>query len=115
MANRMGDSFETFLQSELQKHGLTRQDLAAWDPPVNSHRRGLGGGDLSTGQGNGVHSWAIRIRGWPTWMVIAACCCFSAGVLYIDEQDQKICIVIGGLLFGSEGTKNPRRPLINGY
>ena len=37
---RMGDFFETFLQSELQKHGLTRQDLDAWEPPVTATRRG---------------------------------------------------------------------------
>ncbi len=37
---RMGDFFETFLRSELQKHGLTRQDLAAWEPPAASTRRG---------------------------------------------------------------------------
>jgi hypothetical protein len=36
---RMGDFFETFLRSELQKHGLTRQDLDAWEPPVNRSRR----------------------------------------------------------------------------
>ncbi len=37
---RMGDFFETFFRSELQKHGLTRQDLAAWEPPVTATRRG---------------------------------------------------------------------------
>lgn len=35
---RMGDFFETFLQSELQKHGLTRQDLTAWAPPASARR-----------------------------------------------------------------------------
>lgn len=30
---RMGDFFETFLWSQLQKHGLTGQDLSAWVPP----------------------------------------------------------------------------------
>lgn len=37
---RMGDFFETFLRSELQKHGLTREDLSAWEPPARSGRRG---------------------------------------------------------------------------
>ncbi len=37
---RMGDFFETFLRSELQKHGLTREDLAAWEPPATRTRRG---------------------------------------------------------------------------
>ena len=37
---RMGDFFETFLRSELQKHGLTREDLVAWEPPVTATRRG---------------------------------------------------------------------------
>ncbi|MGR9107054.1 MAG: BREX-2 system adenine-specific DNA-methyltransferase PglX, partial [Gammaproteobacteria bacterium] len=36
---RMGDFFETFLGSELQKHGLTRQDLATW-VPAGPPRRG---------------------------------------------------------------------------
>ncbi len=35
---RMGDFFETFLQSELQKHGLTRQDLTMWTPPASANR-----------------------------------------------------------------------------
>jgi hypothetical protein len=35
---RMGDFFETFLRSELQKHGLTRQDLKAWVLPVTVRR-----------------------------------------------------------------------------
>lgn len=37
---RMGDFFETFLRSELQKHGLTREDLAEWEAPSKSARRG---------------------------------------------------------------------------
>jgi hypothetical protein len=37
---RMGDFFETFLRSEIQKHGLTREDLAAWEPPATRTRRG---------------------------------------------------------------------------
>jgi hypothetical protein len=35
---RMGDFFETFLRSELQKQGLTREDLAAWAPPATPRR-----------------------------------------------------------------------------
>ena len=37
---RMGDFFETFLRSELQKHSLTREDLATWKPPGAARRRG---------------------------------------------------------------------------
>ncbi|MGH8591141.1 MAG: DUF7008 domain-containing protein, partial [Gammaproteobacteria bacterium] len=39
---RMGDFFETFLHSEIQKHGLTRQELSHWQPSVS--RRGRTGG-----------------------------------------------------------------------
>jgi len=35
---RMGDFFETFLHSEIRKHGLTRQELSRWQPSVS--RRG---------------------------------------------------------------------------
>jgi hypothetical protein len=31
---RLGDFFETFLDSQLHQHGLTRQDLTEWNPPV---------------------------------------------------------------------------------
>jgi hypothetical protein len=31
---RLGDFFETFLDGQLNAHGLTRQDLAEWMPPV---------------------------------------------------------------------------------
>jgi hypothetical protein len=31
---RMGDFFETFLQGQLQRYGLTRDDLRGWTPPV---------------------------------------------------------------------------------
>jgi hypothetical protein len=45
---RMGDFFETFLHSELQKHGLTRQDLTAWRPaergPRSRKRKQVGAG-----------------------------------------------------------------------
>ena len=34
-----GDFFETFLRSEMQKHGLTREDLSAWEPSVTATRR----------------------------------------------------------------------------
>lgn len=37
---RMGDFFETFLRSEMQKHGHTRVDLAAWESPATRTRRG---------------------------------------------------------------------------
>ncbi|MGH8585032.1 MAG: DUF7008 domain-containing protein, partial [Gammaproteobacteria bacterium] len=39
---RMGGFFETFLHSEIQKHGLTRQELSHWQPSVS--RRGRTGG-----------------------------------------------------------------------
>jgi hypothetical protein len=38
---RMGDFFETFLQGQLQRYGLTRVDLKHWTPPaVGRPRRG---------------------------------------------------------------------------
>ena len=37
---RMGDFFDIFLQGQLQRHGLTRDDLNAWQPPATSRRRG---------------------------------------------------------------------------
>jgi hypothetical protein len=35
---RMGDFFETFLRSELQKYGVTGEDLLGWVPPVAVRR-----------------------------------------------------------------------------
>jgi hypothetical protein len=37
---RMGDFFDIFVQGQLQQHGLTRDDLNAWQPPAMSRRRG---------------------------------------------------------------------------
>jgi hypothetical protein len=34
----MGDSFETFLSSELQKHALTMEDLKKWEAPRTGRR-----------------------------------------------------------------------------
>jgi hypothetical protein len=36
---RMGDFFETFLQGQLQLHGLTRDDLKRWTPPASGRPR----------------------------------------------------------------------------
>ena len=37
---RMGDFFETFLQGQLQQHGLTHEDLEHWQPLAARHTRG---------------------------------------------------------------------------
>ena len=36
---RAGDFFQTYLDTELQRQGLTREDLAAWEPPTTQRRR----------------------------------------------------------------------------
>jgi hypothetical protein len=36
---RLGDFFQTFLDSQLHAHGLTRQDLAGWTPSAVKRRR----------------------------------------------------------------------------
>jgi hypothetical protein len=36
---RMGDFFETFLQGQLQRYGLTRDDLKRWTPPASGRLR----------------------------------------------------------------------------
>jgi hypothetical protein len=36
---RMGDFFETFLQGQLQRYGLTRDDLKHWTPPAAGRPR----------------------------------------------------------------------------
>ena len=36
---RMGDFFETFLQGQLQRYGLTRDDLKRWTPPASGRPR----------------------------------------------------------------------------